>query len=131
MHSSTFFISSNTLISLYYVGLQQFDFQFKYDCIWLQWVLCYLTDQDLLDFLLKCKENLNDPAHSMIFVKENVSSGGFNVDKDDNSVMRSDAHFEEIFELAGLEVLKHTYQKGFPKELYKISIYALKVKKAE
>jgi hypothetical protein len=34
----------------------------------------------------------------MVFVKENVTEVGFQVDKDDNSVVRSDVLFQEIFE---------------------------------
>lgn len=62
----------------------------------------------------------------MIFVKENVHETGFYVDKDDNSVVRSDKLFQEIFEQAGFIVVKHIYQQGFPKELFRISLYALR-----
>ena len=55
-------------------------------------MLCYLTDEDLIKFLEKCIANLADEK-SMIFVKENVTKKGFYVDKDDNSVMRSDKLF--------------------------------------
>lgn len=61
----------------------------------------------------------------MVFVKENVHDTGFYVDKDDNSVVRSDAIFEELFERAGFSVVKHIYQPGFPKDLFKISLYGL------
>jgi protein N-terminal methyltransferase len=88
-------------------------------------VLCYLTDEDLVRFLVKCKENLVDKQHGMVFVKENVHDTSFYVDKDDNSVVRSDKLFQEIFEQAGFTVVKHIYQPGFPKDLYKISLYAL------
>lgn len=108
-------------------GLQEFEFEHKYDVVWVQWVLCYLTDEDLLSFLAKCRANLADPAKSMLFVKENVHDTGFYVDKDDNSVVRSDKLFEQIFEQAGFTVVKHIYQPGFPKDLYKISLYALVV----
>jgi len=50
----------------------------------------------LLDFLVKCKENLSPKA--LIFVKENVCDKGFVVDKDDNSVLRSNEYFSEIFD---------------------------------
>ena len=44
--------------NFYCQGLQEFEFERKYDCVWVQWCLCYLTDQDLHQFLLKAKENL-------------------------------------------------------------------------
>lgn len=90
-------------------------------------MLCYLTDEDLLTFLEKSKANLVDPKNGMIFVKENVHDTGFYVDKDDNSVVRSDKLFVELFEQAGLEVMAHIYQPGFPKDLFKISLYALRI----
>ena len=61
----------------------------------------------------------------MVFIKENVHDHGFYVDKDDNSVVRSDKLFQEIFEKAGFTPIKHIYQPGFPKDLFRISLYAL------
>jgi len=45
----------------------------------------------------------------MIFAKENVHDHGFFVDKDDNSVVRSDKLYFEIFEEAGFDVVRHMY----------------------
>ncbi|CAK8997715.1 N-terminal Xaa-Pro-Lys N-methyltransferase 1-B (Alpha N-terminal protein methyltransferase 1A-B) (Methyltransferase-like protein 11A-B) (X-Pro-Lys N-terminal protein methyltransferase 1A-B) (NTM1A-B) [Durusdinium trenchii] len=42
----------------------------RYDVIWAQWVLLYLTDEDLVAFLQRCKKGLR--PNGMIFVKENV-----------------------------------------------------------
>lgn len=65
----------------------------------------YLTDADLLKFLVDCKENLtvseDKKKSGMIFVKENVSDKGFYLDKTDNSLVRSDQHFMTLFEEAG------------------------------
>ena len=90
-------------------------------------MLCYLTDEDMLKFLQKSIDNLTDKATGMIFVKENVHDTGFYVDKSDNSVVRSNKLFEELFEQMGLTVVRHIYQPGFPEDLFKISLYALKV----
>ncbi len=35
--------------------------------------------------------------HGVICVKENLSSEGFVVDRQDSSVTRSDAHFKQVF----------------------------------
>lgn len=109
------------------MGLQEFEFEHKYDVVWVQWVLCYLTDDDLIKFLKKCRANLVDQGKSMVFVKENVHDTSFYVDKDDNSVVRCDRMFEELFEQGGFTVVKHIYQPGFPKDLYRISLFALVV----
>ena len=39
----------------YEVGLQEFKFERDYDAIWIQWVVCYLTDEDLIKFLVESK----------------------------------------------------------------------------
>ena len=41
------------------IGMEELDFEFKYDCVWIQWVIGHLTDEDLVNFLKKCKVNLN------------------------------------------------------------------------
>ena len=79
----------------------------KYDCVWVQWVLCYLTDHDILKFFNDCREHLNEGG--MLFVKENVAEEGFYVDKSDNSVMRADRMFIHLFQEAGFEVMRHQY----------------------
>lgn len=117
--------------------MQNFNYERKYDCIWIQWVALYLTDQDLLDYLINSRNNLAESTEigpngknkcGLIFVKENVSRDRFLIDKQDNSVMRTKEQFDALFEDAGLEILTFFYQKGFPEELYPIACYVLKKK---
>jgi protein N-terminal methyltransferase len=61
-------------------GLQQFEPKDRYDCIWVQWCLCYLTDEDCLNFLERARESLtecpDEPTKSgLLFVKENIETG--------------------------------------------------------
>ena len=52
-----------TKISNYYnLGMQDFNFEHKYDCIWFQWVLMYLTDTDLVSVLKKSRDSLVEPS---------------------------------------------------------------------
>ncbi len=51
-------IGSPKMRNFYVSGLQDFAFPEKYDCIWIQWVLLHLTDDDTVAFLAKCKKNL-------------------------------------------------------------------------
>lgn len=44
--------------NFYCKGLQDFVFEYKYDCIWIQWVSSHLTDDDFVAFLKKCSESL-------------------------------------------------------------------------
>lgn len=41
--------------TLHKVGLQEFKPTRKYDVIWNQWVLGYLTDEDLVAYLVRCR----------------------------------------------------------------------------
>jgi len=70
----------------------------------------YLTDSDLLEFLVRTRENLEvseeltskgTKKSGLLFVKENVNTDKFLVDRSDNSIMRTNSHFEAIFEDAG------------------------------
>jgi protein N-terminal methyltransferase len=134
--------------------MQTFKFERTYDCIWTQWCLMYLTDEDLLKYLEECRDHLvlpkveekqkeeeeeetkikdkaplKKPAfqpQGLIFVKENVQPEKFLVDREDNSIMRTDEHFKYLFENAGLEILHDEEQtgKGF-EELFEVHIYVL------
>ena len=64
--------------------------------------------------------------HGVICVKENLSQDGFIVDRQDSSVTRSDAHFKQVFARAGCTLLLEQQQKNFPKELFKVKMYALR-----
>ena len=116
--------------NFYCAGLQEFDYQTRYDALWVQWCLCYLTDSDLSEFLAKTKrDGLNrteDGKTGLIFVKENVAGGEFILDKSDNSVMRTNKQFETIFQASGYTIMKQFIQKGMPKELHHISCFVLK-----
>ncbi len=59
-------------------GLQDFKFSRKYDCIWVQWVLGNLTDEDLGLLLQRCKAALTPKG--LIIIKENVREEGFYLD---------------------------------------------------
>ncbi|KEZ42550.1 Protein N-terminal methyltransferase [Scedosporium apiospermum] len=59
-----------------------------YDVIWNQWCLGHLTDDQLVEYLLRCKEVL-EPEMGFIVVKENMSTMGGDVfDDEDSSVTR-------------------------------------------
>ncbi|EAR97899.2 AdoMet-dependent proline di-methyltransferase (macronuclear) [Tetrahymena thermophila SB210] len=104
-------------------GLQELEFPEKYDCIWIQWVCNYLTDEDFVKFLKRCSEAL--VQNGFIIVKENIAQKGFIVDKEDSSVTRSDKLFLDVFKQADLKVVETQMQSNFPKELFKVKTYAL------
>lgn len=98
----------------------------RYDVIWAQWVLLYLPDDDLVDFLNRCKVGLKNSS-GVIIVKENVViNGDFLVDTEDCSISRTDALYKAVFERAGLRVLHELKQACWPKDLIPVKMYALR-----
>ncbi|OAV94771.1 hypothetical protein PTTG_05416 [Puccinia triticina 1-1 BBBD Race 1] len=123
-----------------------------YDVIWAQWTLGHLSDEELVEFLKKCKDSLRPAAspHStdqsdralepptfekdggLIIIKENIyisktdpDGDNFLFDKQDSSLTRSHQSFLRIFKLAGLRLIKQEIQRGFDPDLYRVNFYAL------
>jgi protein N-terminal methyltransferase len=106
-----------------------------YNVIWNQWCLGHLTDAQLVMYLERCKEGLVKPkaegekAEAWIVVKENLSTDIHHkdiYDDEDSSVTRSDEKFRKLFKDAKLALVATELQRGMPKELYPVRIYALK-----
>mmetsp|Transcript_3820 Transcript_3820/g.8427 ORF Transcript_3820/g.8427 Transcript_3820/m.8427 type:complete len:298 (+) Transcript_3820:43-936(+) len=109
-------------------GLQ--DFQLKaqtYDIIWVQWVIGYLTDDDLLNFLRRCAVGLR--RGGVVVIKDNTcDQEAFIVDRDDASSTRSFPYILAIAELAGLRVVYQRFQDDFPENIFPVPIVALEPK---
>ena len=61
-----------------------------------------------------------------IFFKENTVTSGFVLDKDDNSITRSDAQYRQLFRDAGMELVCTRQQDKFPAELFDVMMYAIR-----
>ncbi|GBF88711.1 hypothetical protein Rsub_01610 [Raphidocelis subcapitata] len=107
------------------LGLQEFEpAPGRYDVVWIQWCLLYLTDADAVALFERCKTGL--APDGLIVVKENICGEGFVVDPDDHSLTRSNEYMLELFDKAGLEVVANVKQRNFPKELFDVRQYALR-----
>lgn len=108
------------------IGLQEFTPEVGlYDVIWIQWVLGHLTDKHLVAFFRRCKAGLKD--NGVIFVKENMgSSHETEIDEQDSSLTRPRHAFIRCIEAAGLRILHEKKQKGFPKEIYEVRMFAIR-----
>nr|CAG4645846.1 EOG090X0EJQ [Lynceus sp. MCZ IZ 141354] len=108
------------------VGLQDFHPEREvYDVIWVQWVLLYLQDEDLVAFFQRCRLALKPSG--VIIVKENIAHGETDeIDVSDASVTRSMSSFKTLFNKAGLKIIKDKKQPRFPKELYDVYMFALR-----
>ncbi|CAK1603209.1 unnamed protein product [Parnassius mnemosyne] len=110
--------------TLYKVSLQEFEPEKKYDIVWNQWVLGYLTDEDLVLYLQRCRDALSE--NGMIVIKENVTSSGVTEKDDtDSSVTRSLKEYMKIFKLANLYRIKQCKQTNFPSGIYPVYMFAL------
>jgi protein N-terminal methyltransferase len=120
------FPPSHKAVGFFQQGLESFDpAPGRYDVIWVQWAMLYLTDEDAISFLNRCAAALKPGG--VIFIKENVCAQGFIVDSEDASVTRSHAYNVELFtKRAGLKLAHTALQKDFPKQLFKVRMYALK-----
>ena len=74
-------------------------------------------------FLAKAIDSLTDTG--VIIVKENIKKRGFKVDREDNSLLRSDFLYREAFERSNLQLIDEQKQEGFPEDFYLPHMYAL------
>jgi protein N-terminal methyltransferase len=96
----------------------------KYSIIWIQWVLIYLTDYDIVQFLRRCSDSLIEGG--WIILKENTcSEEAFVVDVDDASITRSLEYWLDLILTTGLVVQDIVWQDDFPDEIYPVPIIAL------
>ena len=104
------------------VGLQDFLPETGiYDCIWIQWVLSHLTDEDLLAFLSRISAGLKPGG--VIIIKENIKKKGFFVHKDDFSVTRSEKILKGLLSQR-LQIILEDLQPDFPENLFKVKMFA-------
>ncbi|EPY37839.1 hypothetical protein AGDE_06094 [Angomonas deanei] len=109
----------------YQTSMEKHTPEEKYDLVVIQWAAIYLTDDDFVKVFKQYKESLTENGY--IFFKENCSSQeSFLVDCDDSSLTRSDKHYKQLFERAGVRVVKEAFQKDWPNNLMKVKMYGLK-----
>lgn len=117
------FPASHRAVHFFNTGLQGWTPEpQRYDLIWVQWALLYLTDDDLLALLERSKAGLKPSG--LVVIKENICDQGFIVDPEDSSVTRSDAYMLDLLKRAGYTVMGSALQRNFPKGLFKVRMYA-------
>ena len=98
-----------------------------YSVVWIQWVLSYLTDDDIVLFLQRCGTSLTEDG--VIILKENTCTDvDFEVDNEDASVTRSVRYWKYLISKAGLRILHEKMQDGLPDEIYPVPMFALDVR---
>ncbi|XP_024056902.1 alpha N-terminal protein methyltransferase 1B [Terrapene carolina triunguis] len=112
-------------VKMYYCySLQEFTpAPQKYDVIWIQWVSGYLTDKDLLEFLIRCQNGLKD--NGIVILKDNVAREGCIMDPLDSSVIRDLSILQSLVEKSGLTILQQERQEGFPEQCVPVWMLAM------
>lgn len=100
----------------------------KYDVVWVQWVLNYLTDDDLVAFLERAAAALNlaSPRCCIVVKETHVREGHAEwLDEQDAGLCRTRAGFETLFERAGLVIRQQELEQGMPQGLLPVRMWAL------
>ncbi|XP_054853708.1 N-terminal Xaa-Pro-Lys N-methyltransferase 1 [Eublepharis macularius] len=106
-------------------GLQDFSPEpGAYDVIWIQWVIGHLTDDDLTNFLKRCRLGLQ--PNGIIVIKDNMAQEGVIMDDVDSSVCRDLDVVCKLIRRAGLSLLAQEKQENFPDEIYHVYTLALR-----
>jgi protein N-terminal methyltransferase len=96
-----------------------------YDLVWFQWVLCYASDDEVVQILKNASKFLK--SGGLIGIKENITlHKDYAFDDGDHSMTRSDICFKHLFALSGLEMVSTTRQRNFPKSLYPVKMHMLR-----
>jgi len=106
------FVESDRVKNFWKRPCQMFEPEdLKYDLVWNQWVLQYLTDQHLVEWLVRCKNTLRPGG--VLIVKENVADA-HDFNEEDNSVTRTDEQYRKCFEDADMNVVFQMPQPNWP-----------------
>ncbi|GAB1600567.1 N-terminal Xaa-Pro-Lys N-methyltransferase 1-B-like [Argonauta hians] len=95
----------------------------RYNVIWCQWVLAYLSNSDLIEFFKRCKTAL--VSGGLIAIKENVTTKERVFDETDSSFTRPKSEFISIIKKSGMKVIKSERQEGLPAELFAVYLFAM------
>ncbi|CCH46604.1 hypothetical protein BN7_6198 [Wickerhamomyces ciferrii] len=122
--------SQGKIGEIYPIGMQDWiPEKGKYWVIWCQWCVGHLPDEEFIKFLIRCKEGLQ--KNGTIIIKENNAPLDDVYDDEDSSITRSNVNFQKVFKKVGLKLISTDLQKGLPKELFKVRMYALKPEEEE
>jgi protein N-terminal methyltransferase len=95
----------------------------SYDVVWIQWVIGHFQDDDFVNLLQRLKQALTE--NGVIIIKDNIAAKEHVFDKQDHSVTRNEAQLRKIFQAAGMSIAAERMQRNFPKELFKVKMFAL------
>ncbi|KAF3480886.1 DUF858 domain protein [Arthroderma uncinatum] len=112
---------------IYVTGLENWIPAKRYGLFWIQWCLLYLTDDQVVHFLTRCKDALSESG--IVIIKENINTLPHDsFDPQDKSVTRTEQKYQDLFEMAGYTILRSEEQLGYPKHLhlFPVKLFALR-----
>ncbi|ODV95376.1 hypothetical protein PACTADRAFT_33944 [Pachysolen tannophilus NRRL Y-2460] len=120
------YIDEGKIGEIYQIPMQDWEPEpKKYYLIWCQWCCGQLPDNDFLKWLDNCKKAIQE--NGLLVIKENNSTSDTDIfDEVDSSKTRTDENFRKLFKKAGWKLISTDKQKGLPKELLPVRMYALK-----
>jgi protein N-terminal methyltransferase len=109
-------------------GAQDWAIADRYDCFWVQWVLMFLTDDDCVALLARCRAHLSGAG--IVVVKENVvlsaDRGHALWSPRDHSLARTLPHLRELFARAALRVAFAQPQPDWSPEMLPVYCFVLR-----
>ena len=123
-------IRSDKLGTCYIASLQSVELGSEmYDCITVQWVCMYLSDDEFIAFFKKCANALKCVDHpGFIFLKENLSNCRESMeDTLDSSETRTEEHMDTLLCKAGLRIRRKQRQQKWFDSLLPVCMYILTV----
>jgi protein N-terminal methyltransferase len=112
-------------------GVQDWIPDRRCDAFWIQWVVMYLTDDDAIAFLGRCKAHLN--PNGLIFIKDNLASADLKLEASEaqffpqaRSICRAYKHYRALFKAAKLTVVEVAKQERWPEALLPLYTFVLR-----
>ncbi|CAD98668.1 hypothetical protein [Cryptosporidium parvum Iowa II] len=120
-------------IELIHSKLQDFNpANGRYDFIWIQWALQYLSDDEFVDLLIRirnsfdnCNETSANRTKRVVCIKDNADSYEDEVDPIDGSIIRTEESFLEIFKRANYKCILKMEQTFLPSSFKPIISFAI------
>lgn len=115
------------------VGIQDWKPEKQYDLFWIQWAIMYLTDDDAVAFLKRCRDHLT--KNGIIVIKDNLASRDKRCKKkdaqffvEDRGIARSYMHYYELFREADLTLIEYFLEPNWNQELLPLACFVLSSK---
>lgn len=114
-------------------NLQNFcPYNQRYDFIWIQWTVMFLSNKELIDLLIRIRKSLkeirngeNECYKGIVCIKDNINFYEDEIDEDNNCITRTLINFHKIFAEAGYKCILEIQQNFLPSSIKPIITFAI------